>query len=175
MKVAISYVSTEQARLNLETELPGWAFDGVRADARETWDEWLGRIEVQGGSEARTTKFYTDLYHALLGRRTVSDVDGSYLDNTGEQPVVRRIDRNRSGSPRYTHHNSDAFWGAQWTLNVLWPLAYPQKTHDFCNTLIDVYVNGGLIPRGPTGGNYSFVMIAPTSTPVTPMPCWPRS
>jgi predicted alpha-1,2-mannosidase len=81
-------------------------------------------------------------------------------------PALRDAAGGKDGAPRYVHHNSDAFWGAQWTLNVLWPLAYPQKTHDFCNTLIDVYKNGGLIPRGPTGGNYSFVMIAPTSTPV---------
>jgi predicted alpha-1,2-mannosidase len=166
LKVALSYCGLKQARRNLEAELLHWNFDRVRRDAEAAWDRWLGRIGVQGGTEAQRTKFYTDLYHALLGRRRVSDVDGTYLDMTGDQPVVRQIDLDEGGKPRYEHHNSDAFWGAQWTLNVLWPMAYPQVTHNFCNTLVDVYKNGGLIPRGPTGGNYSFVMVSPTSTPL---------
>ncbi|MBN1584332.1 MAG: GH92 family glycosyl hydrolase, partial [Anaerolineae bacterium] len=166
LKVAISYCSVEQARLNLEAELPHWDFDRVRQEAYDTWDRWLGRIEVQGGTNAQKTKFYTDLYHALLGRRRVSDHNGAYLDMTGDEPVVRRIALDERGRPHYEHHNSDAFWGAQWTLNVLWPLAYPAITHNFCHTLLDVYRNGGLIPRGPSGGNYTFVMISPTSTPL---------
>lgn len=73
MKVAISYVSEEQARRNLTGELPGWDFDGtVRASADE-WDEWLGKMKVEGGTEQQRTKFYTDLWHSLLGRRTFSD------------------------------------------------------------------------------------------------------
>ena len=157
MKVAISYCDVEQASLNLHTELPHWDFDRVRGDADAVWNQWLGRIEVEGGTDAQRTKFYTDLYHALLGRRRVGDVDGKYSDMTGPEQVIR--------AARYEHHNSDAFWGAQWTLNLLWHLAYPDVTHHFCNTLLDVYRNGGLIPRGPCGGNYTFVMTAATSTP----------
>ena len=166
LKVALSYTGVDQARLNLQAELHHWGFDRVRADAEAVWDRWLGRIEVTGGSDAQKTKFYTDLYHALLGRRRVSDVGGTYLDNTGDRPAIRQIPPGPDGRPVYEHHNSDAFWGAQWTLNVLWPMAYPEITHNFCNTLVDVYKNGGLIPRGPCGGNYSFVMVSATSTPV---------
>ncbi|MEM7126929.1 MAG: GH92 family glycosyl hydrolase [Chloroflexota bacterium] len=166
MKVAISYCGKEQARLNLDHELSHWDFDKVRAEADEEWNEWLGRIEVTGGSQAQRIKFYTDLYHALLGRRRVSDVDGKYIDNTGDQPLIRQVPLTVQGSPLYEHHNSDAFWGAQWTINVLWPLVCPEITHNFCNTFVDMYKNGGLIPRGPSGGNYTFVMIAPTSTPL---------
>jgi predicted alpha-1,2-mannosidase len=166
MKVAISYCGIEQARLNLQTELPHWNFDQVRAEARAVWNQWLGRIQVEGGTDAQKTKFYTDLYHALLGRRKVSDVDGKYSDQTGPTQIIRQIPLNGEGKPYYEHHNSDSFWGAQWTLNVLWPLAYPEITHNFCNTLVDMYKNGGLIPRGPSGGNYTFVMTAATSTPL---------
>ena len=166
MKVAISYCSVEQARLNLTHELPHWDFDSVCTEADTEWNEWLSPIEVTGGSEAQRIKFYTDLYHALLGRRRVSDVNGRYVDNTGDAPVIRQIPLDDDGKPQYEHHNSDAFWGAQWTLNVLWPLVCPEITHNFCNTFIDMYKNGGLIPRGPSGGNYTFVMIAPTSTPL---------
>jgi len=48
MKVAISYVSTEQAALNLATELPHWDFDRVVEESHSEWDAWLGRIKVEG-------------------------------------------------------------------------------------------------------------------------------
>ena len=166
LKVAISYCSVEQARLNLETELPDWDFERVRQESAEVWNAWLSRIEVEGGSAAQKTKLYTDLFHALLGRRKVNDADGKYMDMTGPEPVIRQIPRGEDGKLLYEHHNSDAFWGAQWSINVLWPLVYPEITNNFCNTLVDLYKNGGLIPRGPSGGNYTFVMVSATSTHV---------
>ena len=55
------------------------------SESRDDWNRWLGRIEVEGGSEAQKVKFYTDLWHALLGRRIVSDVNGLYWDMTGPE------------------------------------------------------------------------------------------
>lgn len=163
-KVGISYCSVEHARENIRQECDHWDFDAVRLDAREQWNTMLSRIEVDGGTKEQRIKFYTDLFHALKGRRRVSDADGTYLDMTGDAPQIRQIPLDEQGKPRYEHHNSDAFWGAAWTLNTLWSIACPRITHNFCNTLIDMYHNGGLIPRGPSGGNYTFVMTAPTST-----------
>ncbi|MCB0012333.1 MAG: GH92 family glycosyl hydrolase [Anaerolineales bacterium] len=163
-RVGISYCGINYAQDNIRQECDHWDFDAVRADARREWNEWLGRIEVEGGSAAQKTKFYTDLFHALKGRRRVSDAGGTYMDMTGAVPQVRQIPLDETGLPRYEHHNSDAFWGAAWTLNTLWPLVCPRIVHNFCNTLVDMYHNGGLIPRGPSGGNYTFVMTSPTST-----------
>ena len=165
LKVALSYVSTDQARLNLETELPHWDFDRVKAESRRVWNEWLGRIEVEGGSEPQRVKFYTDLWHALLGRRLTSDVDGKYCDNTGPKPVVRQVPLAPDGTPKYAHYNSDAFWNTFWNINQVWALAYPDLTRQWVSFLVDMYADGGLIPRGPTGHNYSFVMISAHSTP----------
>ncbi len=164
LKVGISYCGTEQAHLNLTTELPHWDFDRVRKESADEWNQWLSRIEVEGGTDAQKTKFYTDLFHALKGRRRVSDVNGTYLDMTGDLPQVRQIPLDENNTPLYDHHNTDAFWGTPWTLNLLWAMAWPEVTHSFCNTLVDMYKNGGLIPRGPSGGNYTFVMTSPTST-----------
>ena len=163
-RVGISYCGVEYAQDNIRRECDHWDFDAVRADARQEWNAYLSRIEVEGGTDAQKTKFYTDLFHALKGRRRVSDAGGTYMDMTGDVPQVRNIPLDEKGVPLYDHHNSDAFWGAAWTLNTLWPLAWPKITHNFCNTLVDMYRNGGLIPRGPSGGNYTFVMTAPTST-----------
>jgi predicted alpha-1,2-mannosidase len=165
MKVAISYTSEDHARRNLAAELPGWDFDGVARASRREWNDWLGRIEVRGGTEAQRAKFYTDLWHALLGRRVVSDVDGSYCDNTGSAPVIRRVRLDAQGRPLFPHYNFDALWGSQWSLNILWSMAYPEVMDGFCNTMVDMYRDGGLIPRGPSGGNYTFVMIGDPAAP----------
>lgn len=164
LRVGISYCSAEYAKDNICKEADHWDFDAVRAAARREWNESLSRIEVEGGTDEQKTKFYTDLFHALKGRRRVSDAGGTYMDMTGHTPCVRQIPVDSIGAPSYDHHNSDAFWGAAWSLNTLWPLVCPRITHNFCNTLVDMYKHGGLIPRGPSGGNYTFVMISPTST-----------
>ncbi|HMQ91242.1 MAG TPA: glycoside hydrolase family 92 protein, partial [Flavilitoribacter sp.] len=69
------------------------------------------------------------------------------------------------GNPRFNHYNSDSFWGAQWTLNTLWGLMYPEIYAEFVNSLLVYYRDGGLIPRGPSGGNYTNVMTGASSTP----------
>lgn len=165
MKVAVSYTSEENARKNLEAELPGWDFDSVVSDSKRDWNDLLGRIRVEGGSEPQRVKFYTDLWHALLGRHIVSDADGSYADNTGDKTVVRRVKTDEAGKPVFPHYNFDALWGSQWNLNLLWSFAYPEVMDGFCNTMVDMYRNGGLIPRGPSGGNYTFVMIGDPAAP----------
>ncbi len=165
MKVAISYTSEENAKKNLQAELPGWDFDRAVRESRAEWNVQLGRITVAGGTEGQRIKFYTDLWHALLGRRIVSDVDGSYADNTGEQTIIRRVKLDANGKPQFPHYNFDALWGSQWSLNILWSFAYPEAMDGFCNTMVDMYRDGGLIPRGPSGGNYTFVMIGDPAAP----------
>ncbi|MEL6255392.1 MAG: GH92 family glycosyl hydrolase [Bacteroidota bacterium] len=165
MKVGISYVSETQARKNMDTELPGWDFDKVVADSRADWNEWLSKIQIKGGTEVEQRRFYTDLWHALQGRRIISDVDGKYTDMTGSQKRTGQIPLDESGNPLFNHYNSDSFWGAQWTLNTLWHLVYPKISEEFVNSMLLMYKDGGLIPRGPSGGNYTYVMTGASSTP----------
>jgi predicted alpha-1,2-mannosidase len=165
MKVAISYVSTEQARLNLQTELPHWDFDKTVQASQEEWNNWLSKIEVQGGTETEQRRFYTDLWHALQGRRILSDVNGKYCDMTGDYPRIGQIPLDKNGKPKFNHYNSDSFWGAQWTLNTLWHLVHPKVSEEFVNSMLLMYEDGGLIPRGPSGGNYTYVMTGASSTP----------
>jgi len=143
----------------MSAELAHWDFDSVAAQSHDDWNNQLGRIDIQGGTEAQRIKFYTDLWHALQGRRIISDVDGFYPDNTGASTVIRRVRVDEAGKPLYPHYNSDALWGAQWSLQTLWSLVYPEVMDGFCNTFVDMYKNGGMIPRGPSGGNYTYVMI----------------
>ena len=166
MKVAISYVSEEQALLNMQEELPHWDFDKVVDDSFAEWNSELGKIKVEGGTYEQRVKFYTDLWHSLLGRHTFSDVNGKYIDNTGSEPVVRSVPLDKDGKPVRSTYNSDAFWGAEFNLNILWSIAYPKRMSEFVSTLVDYYDNGGLIARGPSGGNYTYVMVGDQATPL---------
>ncbi len=165
LKIAISYTSIDNAKLNLRQELNHWDFEGIKADSEKEWDTVLGRIVVEGGTRQQQQRFYTDLWHALQGRRVISDVNGAYPDNTGEQFRIGQLPLSKTGQPKFNHYNSDSFWGAQWTLNTLWGLVYPEIYDEFVQSLLVYYQDGGLLPRGPSGGNYTHVMTGASSTP----------
>ena len=163
LKVAVSYTSVENARFNLEHELPHWDFDRVKKESVDEWNRWLSRIRVSGGTQKQRVKFYTDLWHALQGRRIVSDANGYYIDNTGVEPVIRRVEM-KDGKPVHSHYNFDSMWGSHWSINILWSMVYPELMDGFCRTMIDMYRNGGQIPRGPAGGDYTYIMTGDPAT-----------
>ncbi|MDO6446966.1 GH92 family glycosyl hydrolase [Colwellia sp. 1_MG-2023] len=165
MKVAISYVDEQGAKNNLTHELAHWNFDQVVSDSKNEWNDWLSKIQVTTNNQQDKVRFYTDLFHALQGRRTISDVDGRYSDQTSDKRVVKTIPLDQHDQPKFNHHNSDSFWGAQWTIQTLWPLAYPKVASDFGHSMLMMYQDGGFIPRGPSGGNYTHVMTGASSTP----------
>ncbi|WP_245576478.1 GH92 family glycosyl hydrolase [Flexithrix dorotheae] len=165
MKVGISYTSIENANQNIVEELPDWNFDEIVSQSEKEWNNLLGRIKVEGGTENEQRRFYTDLWHALQGRRIISDVNGAYPDNSGEVFRIGQLPLDENGSPKFNHYNSDSFWGAQWTINTLWGLVYPEIKKEFVHSLLQYQKDGGLIPRGPSGGNYTYVMTGSSSTP----------
>jgi predicted alpha-1,2-mannosidase len=165
MKVGISYVSADQAKINIEKELNHWDFDKVVADSRKEWNVHLGRIEIEGNTEKQQRRFYTDLWKSLQGRRIISDANGQYCDMTGDQPRTGQIPLDTNGLPKFNHYNSDSFWGAQWTITTLWELVYPEIADQFVNSMLLMYEDGGFIPRGPSGGNYTQVMTGASATP----------
>ena len=177
VRMGISYVSTENARKNLDAEQAADApFDAIREQARKGWNEALGRIRVEGGAEQQQRVFYTALYHALLHPNLVSDVNGEYPDLTDGQRAgsftrdirvkTRTLPRDAAG--RVVHHmyNSDAFWLTQWNLNVLWGLGWPEMPDEMSASLIRYADNGGLIPRGPCAGGYTYIMSGCPATPL---------
>jgi len=165
MKVGISYCNEEEAEKNIKSELKHWNFDQIVDESKQEWNTWLSKIEVKGASRNDRVRFYSDLWKALQGRRIISDASGTYCDFTGDERKIKQIPLDNNGKPQFNHHNFDAFWGAQWTISTLWPLAYPKVASDFCNSMLNYYRDGGLIPRGPSGGNYTYVMVGASSTP----------
>lgn len=145
VKIGLSYTSIENARNNLQLEASKLSFDTARRNATKTWNEYLGRIEVTDESEVNKTKFYTGLYHALLGRGLASDVNGAYPKNDG---TIGHIPLDKNKRPKFNHYNTDAMWGAYWNLTTLWAIAYPEYYNDFVNSQLLVYKDAGWLGDG---------------------------
>lgn len=151
VRLGLSYTSIKNARLNLQAEAISMNFDQAQQQARKKWNDYLGRITVTGGAEADHVKFYTGLYHAVLGRGLASDVNGAYPKNTGG---VGQIPLNEQGVPLHNHYNTDAVWGAFWNLTPLWALAYPEYYSDFVSSQLLVYNDAGWLGDGIASSKY---------------------
>ena len=151
IKVGLSYTSIENARFNRESEAKSIDFDKAKSNAIKTWNEALGRISVQGGKQSDKVKFYTGLFHALLGRGLASDANGYYPKNDG---MVGRISLDAQGKPLHNHYNTDAIWGAYWNLTQLWALAYPEYYSDWVSSQLLVYKDAGWLGDGIACSKY---------------------
>lgn len=149
-KVGVSYTSVENARLNLEAEASALTFDEAKAAAHATWEEYLGRIRVETPNHDDKVKFYTGLYHALLGRGLASDVNGAYPRHDGSVGQIALKD----GKPVHNLYNTDAAWGAQWNLSQLWILAYPEYISDYISSHLLVYKDAGWLADGLANSRY---------------------
>ena len=166
-KMAFSYTSVDNAIANMDAELNHWDFDKVCKETRSVWNEALGRIAVEGGTDAQRIKFYTDLWHVLLGRHKINDVNGYYPDYAGNKYVnkrtsepmkVRRLPLTADGKPKFNMYGFDGLWLTHWNLNVLWGLAWPEVMDDLSACLVQYADNGKLLPRGACSDGYSFIM-----------------
>ena len=151
LKIGLSYTSVENARLNLEKEPARKDFDRVRREANDTWEEALGRLRVEGGLHDDRVKFYTGLFHALLGRGLASDVNGAYPANDG---TVGQIALDGAGKPEHHYYNTDAIWGAYWNLTQLWSIAYPEYYADWVASQLLVYKDAGWLGDGIACSKY---------------------
>ncbi len=152
MQVGLSYTSIENARKNLLAEATGQSFDAVRKTAAAKWNEKLGRIRVEGKDSVNKVKFYTGLYHALLGRGLASDVNGQYPKNDGG---TGQIPAGKNGRPAYHHYNTDGIWGAFWNLGQLWALAYPDYQSEYIQSNLDFAQETGWLHDGVAAGAHS--------------------
>jgi predicted alpha-1,2-mannosidase len=151
VKAGFSYTSIENARLNLYAEAKDLTFDQATSQAHATWNDYLKRIHVEGKVREDRVKFYTGLYHALLGRGLASDVNGAYPKNTGG---IGQIPLDAKGKPTHNHYNTDAIWGGFWNLTQLWALAYPEYYSDFVKSQLLVYQDAGWLGDGIANSRY---------------------
>lgn len=149
LKVAVSAVSIEGARKNLQSEIPDWDFDKVRADAKSAWNKELAQIEVSGGTDDQLTTFYTALYHTKIQPNLFQDVDGNYLG----------LDKKIHNAPKDSHYTIFSLWDTFRAAHPLYTIIDERRTVDFINTFIRQYEQGGRLPVWELAGNETDCMI----------------
>ena len=149
VRVGLSYISAEQARKNLEREIPGWTFERVKADTRALWAQALGGIETVGGTERQRTIFYTALYRSL-GRMTDIAEDGRYF--SGYDHAVH----NAGGHDFYI---DDGLWDTYRSLHPLQLLLNARQQEDMVRSYLRMYEQSGWLPSFPSVAGDQAVMI----------------
>ena len=158
VRMGISYVSAENARRNLEAEqADGESFDALREAALGRWNADLGRIRVEGGTEAQRRVFYTALYHTLIHPNLLSDVNGEYplMERSGEVGVTE--------GERYTVFS---LWDTYRNVHQLLTLVYPERQVEMVRSMIDIYREWGWMPRWELYGRETFTMEGDPAIPV---------
>jgi predicted alpha-1,2-mannosidase len=156
VKVGISAVNEDGARLNLETEIPGWDFAQVRGNAKASWNKELSKIQVEGGTDQQKTVFYTALYHTMVNPNTYMDVDGSY----------RGRDLKIHKDNTFTNYTVFSLWDTYRACHPLMTIIDQKRTLDYIKTFLTQYDQGGLLPVWELAGNETFCMIGYHSVPV---------
>ncbi|SFK53864.1 GH92 family glycosyl hydrolase [Lysobacter sp. cf310] len=158
VKVAISPVSEDSAIANLDAEVPGWDFDGVRAQARASWTQALSAVDLDAPEPMRKS-FYTALYHTLMGPSLFMDSDGRYR---GPDNAVHQ-------AKGYRHHSTFSLWDTYRALHPLLTLVQPeQRNSDFVNSLLASRRESpyGVLPVWAFHGQETWCMIGYHAVPV---------
>ena len=155
-KVALSSVSMENARQNMEQEAPHWDFDRYVAAADADWEKQLGKIEVKG-TEVQKEIFYTALYHTMIQPNTVSDVNGEYM---AADYTTRKVANNE------THYTTFSLWDTFRASHPLYTLLEPERVTDFVKSMIRQYEYYGYLPIWQLWGQDNYCMIGNHSIPV---------
>ncbi|MCJ8209572.1 GH92 family glycosyl hydrolase [Mucilaginibacter sp. RS28] len=155
LKVALSPVSVENARLNLSSELPGWNFDEVVNQSSAQWEKELEKIKVEGTTEQKQI-FYTGLYHAFTQPNNVADVNGDY----------QATDFTISNAPDKTHYSTFSLWDTFRAAHPLYTLIQPERTAGFVNSMLRQYDTYGYLPIWQLWGDENYCMIGNHAIPV---------
>ena len=148
VKVALSPVSVEGARANMQAELPGWDFDAARASAKEAWNDALGKIEITSDDADSKTVFYTALYHTMIAPSEYNDVDGRYR---GSDDVVREGD--------FKNYTTFSLWDTYRAAHPLMSIIHPEMMNDIVSTFYHIYKEQGDLPVWHLMGNETDCMV----------------
>lgn len=137
-KYAISFISTEQAKKNLDDEIPQWSFGDVKENAKEAWTEALDRIKVVGGTEAQRRTFYTAFYRCYERMVNVTEGDRYYSNYDGK---IHDADRD--------FYVDDWIWDTYLAHHPLRAILEPEKEADMIQSYVRMYEQSGWIPTFP--------------------------
>lgn len=135
VKVALSPVSIDKAKLNMQAELAGWDFDAAVKQADEAWNRELARIEIQTNDRKKKRVFYTAMYHLMTSCSKFNDVDREYRGADGK---VHKAD--------FTNYTTLSLWDTYRAAHPLMTVAFPEMQRDFAQTFLNIYKQQGRLP-----------------------------
>lgn len=135
VKVALSPVSIDKAKLNMQVELAGWDFDAAVKQADEAWNRELARIEIQTNDRTKKRVFYTAMYHLMTSCSKFNDVDREYRGADGK---VHKAD--------FTNYTTLSLWDTYRAAHPLMTVAFPEMQRDFAQTFLNIYKQQGRLP-----------------------------
>ena len=158
VKVALSAVSVDNAKLNMQQELPGWNFAATVAAARKAWNDELGKIQIKtdgpNGDDIRTI-FYTALYHSMTAPSVFSDVNGEYRGADGQ---VHK--------DNFTNYTTLSLWDTYRSAHPLQTMIHPEKQGDMAQTFLHIFKEQGKLPVWHLMGNETDCMVGNPGIPV---------
>ncbi|MCX6774294.1 MAG: GH92 family glycosyl hydrolase, partial [Candidatus Micrarchaeota archaeon] len=156
MKVGISYISVDNALGNLRSENPGWDIKEVRNNADDVWNDFLGRIKVNGGTKEEKARFYTAFYHSLIHPSTFSDSNGQYIG----------FDNKIYQDKDHIHYTLFSGWDVYRSQTQLIAILFPDVASDISQSLIlDAQQGYGGFPRWTVANSDSGIMIGDPAVP----------
>jgi len=156
VKVAISHVSIEGAKKNLQAEIAHWDFDKVKDDAYQSWNEELKRVAIKGKDEEQKQIFYTALYRSILSQYIGQDVDGQYMG----------MDKKVHTAQNYDFYPSFSCWDTYRTQHPLLTLIAPQHVNDFVKSIAAKTTEFGWLPAQHFRNTYRPSMVGDHLIPV---------
>ena len=135
VKVALSPVSIDKAKLNMQAEMAGWDFDATVKAADDAWNRELARIEIQTNDRTKKRVFYTAMYHLMTSCSKFNDVDREYRGADGK---VHKAD--------FTNYTTLSLWDTYRAAHPLMTVAFPEMQRDFAQTFLNIYKQQGRLP-----------------------------
>lgn len=155
VKIALSTVAVEGAKLNMKTEIPGWDFEQLKKNTQKVWNEYLGRIEIEAEPKQKEI-FYTSLYHLLLQPSNIADVDGKY----------RGADDKIAQAPDKVYYSTLSIWDIYRGAFPLLQIIAPEKINGIINTMLLHHKAAGFLPIWTAWGQDNYCMIGNHAIPM---------
>ena len=154
VKVGISAVSVENARLNMQKELPGWDFRNAVAQAKDEWNRELSKIAIETQDESARKIFYTALYHSMIAPSVFNDVNGEYRGADG-----------KTHKGDFTDYTTFSLWDTYRAAHPLMTIIHPEKQRDIAQTMLHIFKEQGKLPVWHLVGNETDCMIGNPGVP----------
>lgn len=156
VKVALSPVSIENAKLNMKTELQGWNFEQAVKDADKAWNEELNKVQITTNDDKTKRIFYTALYHTMIAPSEFCDVNNDYRGSDAQM--------HKNGA--FKNYTTFSLWDTYRAAHPLMTIIHPEKVNDVINTMLTIYQQQGKLPVWHLMGCETDCMVGNPAIPV---------